>query len=220
MDLRPHKPIFDWESIECILHIGNRTERIAEHKRLWPMRFPTPHRKAATPPIALTMQEDPNASPAQEASERPTTPEPPAASGSSGTKNKKRNKNRKAHAPTLWQWHQRLGHLNNEDIKRLTSCIEIKISDTKERFCEPCRYGKQIANPSHTSRTRAKARLDRIHINLISGGATLPPIIKTINILNPGTVFEEKFDYELINITSIKDARYFMLITDDYSRYR
>jgi hypothetical protein len=92
--------------MECILHIGNRTVRIAEHKRLWPMRFPTPHRKAATPPIALTMQEDPNASPAQEASERPTgttipIPESSAASSNNGTKNKKRNKNRKAHAPTL-----------------------------------------------------------------------------------------------------------------------
>jgi hypothetical protein len=30
MDLRSHKPIFDWESMKCILHIGNRTVRIAE----------------------------------------------------------------------------------------------------------------------------------------------------------------------------------------------
>jgi hypothetical protein len=119
------------------------------------MRFPTPHRKVATPSIALIMQEDLNASPAQEASERPTgmtisIPESSAASSSSGTKNKKRNKNRKAHAPILWQWHQRLGHLNNEDVKRLTSCIRIKISDAKERFCELCKYRKQTANPSHT----------------------------------------------------------------------
>jgi hypothetical protein len=189
------------------------------------MRFPTPHRKAATPPIALIMQEDPNASSAQKASERSTgtimpIPESPTASSSSGTKNKKRNKNRKAHAPTLWQWHQRLGHLNNEDVKRLALCIGIKMSDAKERFCESCRYGKQTANPSHTPRARAKARLDRIHINLVSGGATLPPTIKTISILNPGTVFEEEFDYELADVASTKGARYFMLITDDYSRYR
>jgi hypothetical protein len=72
MDLRPHKPIFDWEFMECILHIGNRTERIAEYKRLWSMRFPIPHRKAATPSIALTIQENLNASSAQKASERST----------------------------------------------------------------------------------------------------------------------------------------------------
>jgi hypothetical protein len=173
----------------------------------------------------LIIQEDPNASSAQEASERPTgttipTPKPPAASSSSGTKNKKRNKNRKAHAPTLWQWHQRLDHLNNEDIKRLASCIKIKISNAKKRFCEPYRYGKQTANPSHTPKTRVKAKLDRIHINLTGGGATLSPIIKTVNILNSGTVFEEEFDYKLIDVASIKGARYFMLITDDYSKYR
>ena len=52
------------------------------------------------------------------------------------------------------------------------------------------------------------------------GGATLSSTMKTISILNPGTVFEEEFDYELADVASIKGARYFMLITDDYSRYR
>jgi hypothetical protein len=102
----------------------------------------------------------------------------------------------------------------------LASYIEIKISDAKERFCESCKYGKQTANPSHTSKTRAKAKLDRIHIDLADGGATLPSIIKTVSILNPGIVFEEEFDYELADVASIKDARYFILIIDDYSRYR
>jgi hypothetical protein len=103
MDLRFYKPIFDWESIEYILYIGNRTERIAEYKKLWLMRFPISYRKAATPSIILIIEEDPNASPAQEISERSITFEPSAASSSNGTKNKKRKRNRKAHAPILWQ---------------------------------------------------------------------------------------------------------------------
>jgi hypothetical protein len=53
-----------------------------------------------------------------------------------------------------------------------------------------------------------------------AGDATLSSIMKTINILNFGIVFEEEFDYELANVASIKGARYFILITDDYSRYR
>jgi hypothetical protein len=166
------------------------------------------------------MQEDSNALSAQKASERPTIPEPFAASSSNGTKNKKRNKNRKAQAPPLWQWHQRLGHLNNEDIKRLASYIGIKISDAKKRFCEPCRYGKQTANPNHTLKIRAKAKLDRIYINLADGNITLPLIMKTVNILNPDIIFEKEFDYELANVANIKGAHYFILITNNYSRYR
>jgi hypothetical protein len=166
------------------------------------------------------MQEDPNALSAQKASERSIILEPSAASRSSGTKNKKRNKNRKAHAFILWQWHQRLGDLNNEDIKRLILYIGIKISDAKKRFCEFYRYEKQTANPSYTPKIRAKAKLDRIYINLADGDTTLPLIIKIINILNPGIIFEEEFDYELADVASIKDARYFILIIDNYSRYR
>jgi hypothetical protein len=44
--------------------------------------------------------------------------------------------------------------------------------------------------------------------------------MKIINIFNFDTVFEEEFDYELTDVTNIKGARYFILITDDYSRYR
>jgi hypothetical protein len=44
--------------------------------------------------------------------------------------------------------------------------------------------------------------------------------MKIINILNFGIVFEEEFDYELADVTNIKGARYFILITDDYSKYR
>jgi hypothetical protein len=98
--------------------------------------------------------------------------------------------------------------------------IKIKISDIKERFCESYRYGKQTANFNYPPKIRVKTKLDRIYINLAGENATLPLIINFFNIFNLGTIFEEKFDYELVDITNIKDARYFILIIDDYSRYR
>jgi hypothetical protein len=62
------------------------------------------------------------------------------------------------------------------------------MSDAKERFCEPCRYGKQTATPNHTPQARAKARLERIHIDLAGGGATLPLTTDTISVLDPGSI--------------------------------
>jgi hypothetical protein len=98
--------------------------------------------------------------------------------------------------------------------------IEIKISDIKERFYEFCRYRQWTANLSHTSKIRIKAKLNRIYINLINGDATLLSIIKIINIFNSNIVFEEEFDYELIDVTNIKGVRYFILIINNYSKYR
>jgi hypothetical protein len=54
----------------------------------------------------------------------------------------------------------------------------------------------------------------------LAGNITLSLIIKTINILNPDTVFEEEFDYELADVANIKSVRYFILIINDYSKYR
>jgi hypothetical protein len=44
--------------------------------------------------------------------------------------------------------------------------------------------------------------------------------MKIINIFNPDIIFEEKFDYELADVANIKGARYFILIINDYSKYR
>jgi hypothetical protein len=97
---------------------------------------------------------------------------------------------------------------------------KIKISDVKERFCESYKYKKLTANTSHTLKIRITAKLNRIYINLAGGNTTLPLIIKIINIFNSDIIFEKEYDYELIDVTNIKSARYFILIIDDYSRYR
>jgi hypothetical protein len=117
-------------------------------------------------------------------------------------------------AQPLWQWHQRLGHLNNADVKRLEAYNQdVKLSDGKERFCEPCTISKQHIIPSHIPQERAKAKFDRIHIDIAGGGATLPPAIS--NAIEDG-----EFDYKNADTPSLRGARYFMIITDDYSRYR
>jgi hypothetical protein len=58
-----------------------------------------------------------------------------------------------------------------------------------------------------------EARLDRIHIDIDGGGATLPPAIAQ-------AIDDSEFDYKDASQPSVRDARYFILITDDYSRYR
>jgi histone deacetylase 1/2 len=90
---------------------------------------------------------------------------------------------------------------------------EIKLSDGKERFCEPCTISKQHAIPSHTPQERAKARLDLIHIDIAGGGATLPSTVAT-------AMEDGEFDYKNADTPSLRGARYFMIIIDDYSRYR
>jgi len=61
---------------------------------------------------------------------------------------------------------------------------------------------------SYISQTRAKSRLDKIHINLDGGGYTLPPI--KVKLL----AFEEDF------LFIVKGCLYFMIFINDYSRYR
>ena len=85
---------------------------------------------------------------------------------------------RSKRAQPLWQWHQRLGHLNYEDVKQLESHnFDVKLSDGKALFCEPCTLGKQHAIPSHEPQPREEARLDRIYIDIAGGGVILPPVI-------------------------------------------
>ena len=126
-------------------------------------------------------------------------------------------KNRLRHlkrAQSLWQWHQRLKHLNNADVKRLEAYNQnVKLSDRKKRFCELCTISKQHTIPSHIPQERAKAKLDRIHIDIASGDATLPPAISN-------AIEDSEFNYKNIDTPSLRGARYFMIITNDYSRYR
>ena len=109
----------------------------------------------------------------------------------------------------LSQWHRRLGHLNYAAIKQLASNhSHIKLANSKEPFCEPCTYGKQHAIINHQPQPRADGPFDLIHIDLGGGRSTLPNAETRMLILD-----------EDIPPTA-KGCKYFMIITDDYTRYR
>jgi hypothetical protein len=91
--------------------------------------------------------------------------------------------------------------------------FDIKLSNGKTRFCESYTLGKQYAIPNHEPQPRAEAKLDRIHINIAGGGATLPPAIAE-------AIEDSEFDYKNASQSLMRGARYFILITDDYFRYR
>src|SRR5450755_1928930 len=101
--------------------------RIAKENRLWPIHVKT----------APTEQE----STEQESTPAISTPGIPMQRiGRLPPRNRLRHSKR---AQPLWQWHQRLGHFNNADVKRLEAYNQdIKLSDGKERFCEPCTISK------------------------------------------------------------------------------
>lgn len=107
-------------------------------------------------------------------------------------------------------WHRRLGHLNWGDVKRLESLVNgiaLKGSSEQNDFCEPCVYGKQHRTPSRVPMQRATAKFERIHTDLGGGG-------KTLNAETPGYV--EGF----ADTPSIGNNHYYIVFTDDYTRFR
>jgi hypothetical protein len=52
--------------------------------------------------------------------------------------------------------------------------------------------GKQHVIPNHKLQPRVETRLDRIHINIVSGGATLSSIIVKV-------IEDSEFDYKNAN---------------------
>jgi hypothetical protein len=118
-------------------------------------------------------------------------------------------KKAKGRALPLERWHQRLGHLNHANVKQLaTYSSQIKLANNKELFCEPYTYGKQHTIPNHKPQPRAEAIFDLIHVDL---GGSKKSLLKVNSRM---LTFDD-------NIPPIpKGAKYFMIITDDYSRYR
>lgn len=68
-------------------------------------------------------------------------------------------------------WHQRLGHVNHEYLRRMISEKSVDGLDnvqikTKE-FCEACVLGKQARRPFPTGRQKATDHLQRVHIDIM-----------------------------------------------------
>jgi hypothetical protein len=91
--------------------------------------------------------------------------------------------------------------------------FDIKLSDGKTRFCELCTLEKQYIIPNYESQPRAEVRFDRIYIDITGGDATLSPTIAE-------AIEDSEFDYKNASQSSVRDARYFIFIIDDYFRYR
>jgi hypothetical protein len=91
--------------------------------------------------------------------------------------------------------------------------FDIKLYDGKIRLCELYTLSKQYAISNHAPQIRAKTRLERIYIDIAGGGATLPPAIAK-------AIEKGEFDYKNASQFSLRDTRYFMMIINDYSRYR
>lgn len=90
-------------------------------------------------------------------------------------------------------WHDRLGHVNCNTIKRTADLVaNLKIDDKNDFFCETCQYGKQTRKP-HRSLTRIRAEKsgEMIHTD----------------VCGP------------INIPSPSGSRFFVLFKDDCSGY-
>jgi GAG-pre-integrase domain len=138
-----------------------------------------------------------------------TTAATTATTTAATTATKTTTKKAKERALPLERWHKRLGHLNYADVKQLaTNSSQIKLANNKELFCESCAYGKQHIIPNYEPQIRAEAIFDLIHINLDGGKNSLP---KTNSRM---LTFDD-------NIPPIpKGVKYFMIITDNYSRYR
>ena len=90
----------------------------------------------------------------------------------------------------------------------VTYSNQIKLANKKELFCESCAYGKQYIILNYKPQTRAETVFDLIHIDLGGGKNSLPKANSRI------LTFDDDIP------PTPKGAKYFMIITDDYSRHR
>lgn len=212
-DLEPYKPEYLWETREFLLHIDDmKTIRVPMSNRLWPIHFeaiPTPRPRTPKQSATATATANTTATTATTTATTATTTTAATAATTTTAATAATKTKAKGRALPIETWHKRLGHLNYADVKQLaTYSSQIKLANTKESFCEPCIYGKQHAIPNHEPQTRAKAMFDLIHIDLGGGRTTLP-------IANSRMLI---FDDDIT--PTPKGAKLFMIITDDYSRYR
>ncbi|KAJ0169236.1 hypothetical protein K1T71_015266 [Dendrolimus kikuchii] len=92
----------------------------------------------------------------------------------------------------FYLWHQRMGHLNFSDLKKLESHVQgVKISlCNNDMICVSCLEGKQTRQPFNNEGSRAHSLLETIHSDLCGPMET----------------------------KSLGGARYFLTFIDDYSR--
>jgi GAG-pre-integrase domain len=216
-DLRHYKPRYLWETAEFLLYIDDTTTiRVPISDRLWLMHFkaiPTP--KPRTPKQNAQEAQILTKAPAIAIITAATTVTTTAATtaitiiATIATRTTTKKGKAKGRALLLKRWHKRLNHLNYANVKQLaTNSSQIKLANNKELFCESCAYSKQHVILNHEPQIRAEAIFDLIHVNL---GGDKNSLLKTNSRMLT-------FNDDIPPIP--KGAKYFMIITDDYSRYR
>jgi hypothetical protein len=99
---------------------------------------------------------------------------------------------------SLKLWHERFGHLHLEMILKMSwekMVINMKLSDKEQKkLCEGCVYGKshQLPYLKSDKTSKAKKAWEFFHSNV----------------------------YGPMNIQSLGNARYFLLVIDDFNRFR
>ena len=93
-------------------------------------------------------------------------------------------------------WHQRLGHLNFTDVRKLTDIamgvrISPEIDNQNRKFCVSCLEGKMDCKYNKQSTTRASKKLELIHSDLCGP----------------------------FPINSVSGSRYFIIFVDDLTRF-
>lgn len=107
-----------------------------------------------------------------------------------------KNKPQKACAATLEEWHQKLGHVNKDIIKKMVKLNAVKglrIVDSREHKCEDCMFGKCHAT-SHKSRQQKKIKEPGLSLHFDTIGPMEEP--------------------------SLSEALYALLCKDEFSGYR
>lgn len=87
-------------------------------------------------------------------------------------------------------WHQRMAHLNFEDLNKLSESTGVKIENKDKVVCISCLEGKQSRNSFPSEGSRAKGMLELIHSD----------------VCGP------------MEVQSLGGANYFVTFIDDYSR--
>lgn len=93
---------------------------------------------------------------------------------------------------SLTTWHRKLAHIHFDQVRKILKRSEIKFMEVTNPFCKECLPGKQHRLPFPTSSSRAQRTGELIHGDL------------------EGPMEEP----------SMGEARYFLLLKDDYSNYR
>lgn len=87
-------------------------------------------------------------------------------------------------------WHQRMAHLNFDDLDKLSESTGVKIENKDKVLCISCLEGKQYRNPFPSKGSRAKGLLELIHSD----------------VCGP------------MEVQSLGGAYYFVTFIDDFSR--